>query len=189
MKPKLPFTEKFLWDVFKLIKFKDEIMDEIWSRRWYGLKDPFEMIWPDFYQVKDDYWERYKDKKKRKNFADLVYRLQKNGYLRKLKVKDKTAIMLTPKGMEKIFTIKIKSIKKETRKDKKWQMVLFDIPEDKRKNRDLFRKGLQYLGHKRLQKSIWVCPYDVLEKTKHLIKRYNLKEHVELLLVKKIGLG
>ena len=189
MNIKLPFTEKFLWDVFKLIKIKDEIMDDIWSRKWYGIKDPFEMIWPDFYRVKDNYWEKYKDEKKRKRFADMVYRLQKNGYLKKLRVKDKTAIMLTPKGLDKIFTIKIKTTPRKKRKDEKWQMVLFDIPEEKRKNRDLFRKGLQYLGHKKLQKSIWVCPYDVLKETKNLIKRYKLGEHVELLLVKKIGLG
>ena len=68
-------------------------------------------------------------------------------------------------------------------------MVLFDIPENKRKERDLFRKSLQYLGYKKLQKSIWVCPYDVQKETKELIKRFNLKEFTELLLVKKIGLG
>ena len=68
-------------------------------------------------------------------------------------------------------------------------MVLFDIPEKKKKERESFRRMLQYLGYKKLQRSIWVCPYDVLRETKDLIKRYNLKPYVELLLVKKIGLG
>ncbi|PJE57783.1 MAG: CRISPR-associated endonuclease Cas2 [Candidatus Portnoybacteria bacterium CG10_big_fil_rev_8_21_14_0_10_38_18] len=189
MKIKLPFTEKFLWDIWKLIEAKDKLMDSVLSNKWHGIKDPFEMIWPDFYKVKDIYWEQYKDKKKRERFTNFLYKLQKNGCLKKLTVKDKTAIMLTPKGIERVFTINLKTIDKKLRNDRKWHMVLFDIPENKRKERDLFRKSLQYLGYKKLQKSIWVCPYDVQKETKELIKRFNLKEFTELLLVKKIGLG
>ena len=148
-----------------------------------------EILWPNYYDIKDYYWEQYKDKKKRERFADFIYKLQKCGYLKRLKIKDETAIVLTPKGLDRIFVIKMKSAEKIQRKDKKWQMVLFDIPENKRKDRDYFRQGLRYLGYKKLQQSIWVCPYDVLKETKELIERYNLKDFVELLLVKKIGLG
>lgn len=189
MKPKLPFTEKFLWDIYKLIKAKDELKEALLPPNWYRAKGLLETLWPSYFEIRDWYWEEYKEKKKRERFANLVYKLQKNGYLKKLKVKDKSAIMLTPKALEKIFTIKIKMTERKSRKDKKWQMVLFDIPEEKKKERDLFRKALQYLGHKKLQKSIWVCPYDVLEETKDLIKRYKLEDCVELLLVQKIGLG
>ena len=97
--------------------------------------------------------------------------------------------MLTHKGLEKVFTTKMNLTTKKGRADRKWQMVLFDIPEKKRKQRNLFRKNLQYLGYKRLQRSIWVCQYDVLNETKDLIKGYKLGLYVELLLVKKIGLG
>ena len=189
MKIKLPFTEKFLWELYKLIKIKNQLADSLRSRKWYGFKDPFEIIWPDFYKVRDIYWEKYRDEKRRKRFYDFVYKLQRNGYLKKLRIKDKTAVMLTQKGMEKVFAINLKTTDKKLRNDKKWHMVLFDIPENKRKERDLFRKSLQYLGYKKLQKSIWVCPYDIEKETKELIKRYFLKEFVEILLVKKIGLG
>jgi len=189
MKIKLPFTEKFLWNLFKLTKIKDEILNEIWSRKRLGIKDPFEMIWPDFYKVKDLYWENYKDKKKRERFARIVFQLQKGGFIKKLRIKNKNAIMLTPKGLYKVFDIKLKSANKERRKDKKWQMVLFDIPEKRRKDRDLFRQGLRWLGYKKMQQSIWVCPYANMEETKKLIKRYRLESFVELLLVDRIGLG
>lgn len=182
----LRLTEKFLWDIYKLIKIKDEIMDEIWSRKWHGFKDPFEMIWPDFYKVKDWYWEEYKEKKKRERFTKMVNYLKNRGYLNIKDTKNRKAVMLTPKGMEKILRIKLKTGKKKRRPDKKWQMVLFDIPEDRRRGRDLFRKQLKYLGYKRLQKSIWVCPYDVLGDTQILIKRHRLDRFVRLLLVEEV---
>lgn len=186
MKIKLPFTEKFLWDLYNFKNKTGDIINKIIPKK-YGL--PFS----DFNIFRDE-WENnknnYKKKKKNRNyFNKLIYDLKQRGYLKTLKVQDNSAIMITSKGIEKIFAIKIKLIDKELRKDGKWQMVLFDIPENKRRNRDYFRNGLRYLGYKMLQKSIWVCPYDTLKETKELIKKYNLKSWVELLLVNKISLS
>lgn len=183
---KLHFTEKFLWDVYKLIKAKDKLMNSLWSNKWHGIKDPFEMIWPDFYKVKDVYWEQYKDKKKRERFADMIRNLRNRGYLNIKDTKNRKAVMITSKGLKRIFNIKMKIEYKNRRPDKKWQMVLFDIPEQRKKERDLFRKQLKYLGYQRLQKSIWVCPYDVLKPTQQLIKNYKLDRFVRLLLVEEV---
>lgn len=194
MKIKLPFTEKFLWELYNLSEKASDLLDSCMSEKWYGLKGIEEIIWPDIYVARDLWEDKYKKKKylrekSRKNFAKLLYKLKQGGYIKILRVKDRSAVLITPKGLEKVFTIKIKSVDKKIRPDKKWQMVLFDIPEKKKRERDLFRKSLKYLGYKNLQKSIWVCPYDVLNETKALIRRYKLEPHVELLLVKKIGLG
>lgn len=183
---KLRLTEKFLWDVYELIKFKDELIDALWSKRWYGIKDPFEMIWPDIYGMRDRYWEQYQDKKKKERWAKMISYLRKKGYLNVKDLKNKKAVIITPKGMEKILRIKAGLGMMKQRKDRKWQMVLFDIPEDRRRDRDLFRKQLKYLGYKRLQRSIWICPYDVLELTQRLVKNYKLDRFVRLLLVEEI---
>lgn len=184
---KLPFTEKFLWDLYEFVAKTEGVLSFfIAADRPYGFRPIQEMTWPEIKIFKNN-WE-FDYKKKKKDFAKIVYRLEQNGYIKRLRVKDKSAVMLTPKGLDKVFTIKIKLKEKKQRPDKKWQMVLFDIPEKKKRERELFRRMLQYLGYKKLQRSIWVCPYDVLEETKDLIKRYKLEPHVELLLVKKIGL-
>ena len=187
MKVKLPFTEKFLWDLHKFINTTEGVLDFFVPDKPYHFRGPKEMTWAEIKVFRNN-WE-FEYKKRKKDFSKLVYKLRQGGYLRTLKIKDKSAITLTPKGLEKVFAIKIKLTDRKQRPDKKWQMVLFDIPEEKRKDRDMFRKNLQYLGYKKLQKSIWVCPYDVLEETKDLIKRYKIKPYVELLLVKKISLG
>jgi len=65
-------------------------------------------------------------------------------------------------------------------------MVIFDIPEEKRWIRNQFRRDLQMLGYQKLQKSVWLCPYDVLKETQVLIKQYSIEPHVRLLLVEEM---
>jgi hypothetical protein len=186
MKIKLPLTEKFLWDLYRicndtqdaieLIFPPNSSIDSILKRRFYGY-------------VRDEWDRKYYREKQKIHFSQLVQRLKQNGCLKTQKIKNNKAIMITSKGLEKLFKIQLKTIKRTKRKDNKWQMILFDIPENKRKQRNYFRKSLQYLGYQQLQKSIWVCPFDTLKETKELIKRYNLKSFVELLLINKVGLG
>jgi len=193
MKIKLPFTEKFLWGFYnfscKTLKVIDLLTPDVKFGS-KGLQEGIEKIfWPDIYAFRDEWEKKHRSEQDRKRFAKLVCRLRDGGYLKTLRVKGKSATILTPRGLEKLFKVRLKMMDKKRRKDKKWQMVLFDIPENKRKYRDWFRKSLQYLGYKKLQKSIWVCPYDVQRETKDLIKRYKIEPYVELLSVKKIGLG
>lgn len=44
--------------------------------------------------------------------------------------------------------------------DGKWRILIFDIPEKKRWLRDRVRDILLVVGFKRLQKSVWVYPFD-----------------------------
>jgi len=184
-KIKLPFTEKFLWELYNLRNKAGDFMADNFPKR--GL--PFS----DFNIFRDEWTnenkKKYEKEKRIKNFSKTIQHLKERGYLRFLKIKGQNATIITTKGIDKLFNIKLKLAGNKKRKDDKWQMVLFDIPENKRKDRDYFRRGLRYLGYKRLQKSIWVCEYDVLKETKELIKRYKLSPFVELLLVEKIGLG
>jgi len=185
MKIKLPLTEKFLWDLYKFSNKAGNLLEQIFPTN-SGVKAFNKYM---FYGYCKDAWEeKYRKEKEKTQFSRMVQRLKQNGYLKTLKIKGKKATIITPKGIEKLFKIELKILQKKKRKDRKWQMVLFDIPESKRKQRNYFRKALQYLGYKRLQKSIWVCPYDTLKETEELIKRYNIKPFVELLLIEKVGL-
>mgnify|MGYP001582756461 CR=1 FL=1 len=44
--------------------------------------------------------------------------------------------------------------------DRKWRIIIFDIPERKKKIRDEIRGILTAAGFARLQDSVWVYPYD-----------------------------
>ncbi len=47
--------------------------------------------------------------------------------------------------------------------DKRWRMIIFDIPEKYRRTRDKLRLTLRSLGFVQLQGSVWVYPYDCEE--------------------------
>lgn len=47
--------------------------------------------------------------------------------------------------------------------DKRWRMVIFDIPERRRRVRDRFRIEMQEAGFFRLQDSVWVYPHECEE--------------------------
>ena len=44
--------------------------------------------------------------------------------------------------------------------DGKWRVLIFDIPEYRRKTRDDLRRSLHHIGFVPLQQSVWVYPYD-----------------------------
>jgi len=50
--------------------------------------------------------------------------------------------------------------KKPKRWDKKWRMLIFDIPESRRRVRSQIRASLINMDFCRLQDSVWVYPYD-----------------------------
>ena len=52
---------------------------------------------------------------------------------------------------------------KKRRWDKRWRVVVFDIPEKHRRTRDSLRSSMRELGFYRLQDSVWVYPHDCEE--------------------------
>ncbi len=179
MRIKLPITEKFLWAIYNAIEELDKLHQS------FGLRTMKEAFYPDLYRFRRE-WERKMD---RKRFARLIYYLKKRGWIRIPELEGKKGIILTRKGMEKTLRIKYKVAEKKKRKDGKWQMVIFDIPEKLKKVRESFRNDLKMLGYQKLQKSIWVCPYDVLEETQELIKKYSIEKFVRLLLIEEVEIS
>ncbi len=54
-------------------------------------------------------------------------------------------------------------LSKKRRWNERWRVVIFDVPERRRKTRDRLRILMQEIGFVRLQDSVWVFPYDCEE--------------------------
>lgn len=69
---------------------------------------------------------------------------------------------LTKKGTSKLEELERREYRLPipSRWDKKWRVLVFDIPEHKRVLRNKIRLTLASIGFKRLQQSVWVYPYD-----------------------------
>lgn len=64
------------------------------------------------------------------------------------------------KRMLELESLREKSTHRPKRWDGRWRVVLFDIPERRRRVRTLLRKFMQEFGFVRLQDSAWIYPYD-----------------------------
>lgn len=69
---------------------------------------------------------------------------------------------LTQDGEKKLRQWELQGyqLKRPKKWDKKWRVVIFDIPEKKKKVRDQIRNLFVSAGFSRLQDSVWVYPYD-----------------------------
>lgn len=69
---------------------------------------------------------------------------------------------LTKEGRRQAGRYKIDDlkIKKEKNWDKKWRILIFDIQDKQKIKREALRGKLKELGLRKLQKSVWVYPYN-----------------------------
>ena len=93
---------------------------------------------------------------------------------------------LTKEGLNKALKASFIMEDKKKRSDGKWTMLIFDVPEEYKKSRDLLRSILHNLGYKIFQKSVWITPYDVSGKTEKLLQMYNLDEFVKIFLIEEM---
>ncbi len=119
-------------------------------------------------------------KNKDKTIHATLQRLGREGYVEKVTRGGKILFRVTTEGREEIATHPPRI--KRQRWDSKWRIVVFDIPERRRKERNLLRERLKALGFGRLQDSVWLSPYDWKEKMEKIAQGRDLGEHVRILI-------
>ena len=94
----------------------------------------------------------------------------------------KQYLSITTKGRMEFLKHQRVIFKKPRVWDKTWRVVIFDIPENKKRPRDIVRFHLKRIGFIQLQKSVWVFPYDCEEMV--LLLKTNFKFGKEVLYMK-----
>ena len=97
-------------------------------------------------------------------------------------------IILTENGKQRALEYKIDEMVIKIPKiwDKKWRIVIFDIPEKHKRKREAMRQHLERLGFYKLQKSVFVLPYECCDEIEFLIEFYNIRSHVRQIVAEKI---
>lgn len=78
------------------------------------------------------------------------------------------------------------SFKKPKKWDKKWRVVIFDIPEKERLFRAILREHLYALKFFKLQQSVFVSPYPFEKPILELVALYSAEPHVRVITATKI---
>lgn len=90
-----------------------------------------------------------------------------------------TTFTLSEGGREVALTYNLeKMIITRHKWDKKWRIVMFDIPERKKKIRDTFRYQLKRLGFLELQRSVFILPFECHYEIEYIIEFYNIRKFV-----------
>jgi DNA-binding transcriptional regulator PaaX len=101
--------------------------------------------------------------------AKEISRLKKRGLLEEYKKDEERYLRITEKGKIEIVRYKLKA-KIGKLWDKKWRVIIFDIPEVTRKDRNFLRSQLKWLGFFELQKSVWIFPYEIKNDLQEFMK-------------------
>jgi len=178
----LPFTDKFLWMVYNFFEETEKLLEPPYI---FKLKS-----WRRITPLDDEFWTNFERKQRKKQFFQFVNYLKKKGYIQIAILKGRQGILLTTKGKRKVlktkFNLEASSSQFKKRDDGKWLMVIFDIPEKKKRLREDFRKFLYSLGFQKLQKSVWVSPYDVQKQLDEIIRIYNLDNFIRIFLIEEV---
>lgn len=110
-------------------------------------------------------YAKYKKKQKeieKRKFYNAFYKLKAKGFVKIQQEGKQIYVSLTKEGKKWAgkYQIDDLKIKKPWRWNKKWHLLIFDIPDKHKIKREALRGKLKELGLFQLQKSVWICPYE-----------------------------
>lgn len=117
----------------------------------------------------------------------VLTRLRMKGEIEFIERDGKQFVQLTERG-EKILSIERQKMvaKRLGRWDTRYRLVIFDIPEKRKKTRDQLRYQMQEVGFLRIQDSVWIYPYDCEEFIALLKADLHIGKHVLYAVVEEI---
>ncbi len=133
--------------------------------------------------------DRNKFKLQRAEFLKALWYLKKRKYVEILEQNGQVIkIKISGNGIERIRKFDFDNLRIEPMQkwDKRWRIVLFDIPNTKKVAREALRRKLKELGFQRLQKSVFVCPWECIDEIVFLRKFFEIEPHVSIILAEAI---
>jgi len=128
----------------------------------------------------DSFSDILKTARQKAEYSNTIKRMVKKDLMRFIVRNRELRVVLTNKGQITAKFIIQNFHKKEKPKtwDGKWRIVMFDVPEKRKKIRNLLRFHLKKIGFIQIQGSVWIYPYPC-EDIVAIIKTYfNLSNEV-----------
>jgi hypothetical protein len=98
---------------------------------------------------------------------------------------DKMVVKLSNRGKKKILKYSLENLEIKRPKiwDRKWRLIIYDVPNERRKSANDFSRMLEDLGMHRLQKSVFLSPFPCQDEVEFLREFFGISEHVWILTV------
>lgn len=118
------------------------------------------------------------NKFKAANYTRNWYRNIRSGNIEKVIDGNEVKFRITTQGKNKLARNFSLSGIQNKKWDKKWRIVIFDIPEKLRWRRDSLRKKLKELGFGMVEESAWISPHAFEDDIREFIDAQSLREWV-----------
>ena len=139
------------------------------------------------YRIPFKYYDKFRQDDKDRFYHEM-YRLRRAGFIKKYFIGKEEFVELLPKGKQQInlYIAQDMQIVAPEKWDRKWRLVIYDISNDKKTEREILRQKLENLGFLKLQESVYVFPFDC-EKIIDLLKNmYFLGPYVQYIVADRI---
>ena len=107
--------------------------------------------------------------------------LERNGYVKR----EGRALLITPKGRRRVGGTK--TVSKQDGWDRKWRIVIYDIPEKDRSARDALRYYLRDNGFVKLQNSVFISPTADFDELDSIRREYKVEKYVNFFEAKSVA--
>lgn len=113
---------------------------------------------------------------KRNRLGQVLKRFRKQKIIEVVDTSEGPIVRITQNGLMKALKYKLGEMKIKSKDtwDKKWRVVIFDIPEAKKRLRDEFREKLKQVGFYQLQKSVFVHAFPCADEIEFLRQVYRV---------------
>lgn len=134
----------------------------------------------------------YPRKYSKREMENAFYNLKRRNLIEVIQEdSDITKVKLTNKGKSRIkeYSLELLSIPRPKKWDKKWRILIFDIPTKPKiyhQAREALRHKIKELGFYQMQKSVWVYPYECEDEILFIAEIFQVQKHIEILTVEKL---
>jgi len=117
-----------------------------------------------------------------KEYTSSFQGLCRHGYIKRI---NENQFLITPKALGKVRIAKIEASGwEENVWDGYWKIISFDIPETKKKERNIFRSLIKHKGFIGVQNSFFVSPYADFEDLAELREDLKIEKYVSFFLAR-----
>ena len=125
---------------------------------------------------------------KKYKFRKTLYELKRNCIIKMYYKDGEEVIEITEKGRKRLLKYEFDDMKiKIPRKwDGLWRIVIFDIPEKRKKARNAINLKLKKLGFHPIQKSTFIFPYECRNEIDFVAEHFFARKYINYIVAKEI---
>ena len=134
-------------------------------------------------------WHNNWDKIQKRRIYEAIRRLNQKRLVRLVEKGNDTHIEITESGNKimKILDYDALEAPHPKKWDKKWRLVIFDIPEKKKKERNAISAKLKDMGFCHFQESAYIYPYDCQDEVDFVCEFLSVSQFVNYFIVESVG--